>query len=232
MADQLLGVLHTTLTSPWVYVVLFALTWLDGFFPIVPGETALVTAAVFAVSGTPHWAGVVAVCALGGFAGDHTAYAIGHRLRGGAGRWASRHPRRAAALAEATRTLHRRGGLLVLVGRFVPGGRMGVTTAAGLTAFPLRQFTPWVAAGALAWSCYGTAIGWLGGAAFEKEPLKAVALGLGLALGIAAFAEAGRWLVARRAVRRGRQAQAPVSDAAPGAVPGSARRPAADTLVR
>jgi membrane protein DedA with SNARE-associated domain len=69
--------LEAAVASPWVYLVLFAVAVLDGFFPIVPAETMVITAGVFAAGGQPDLAAVVAVAALGAFVGDHISYAIG-----------------------------------------------------------------------------------------------------------------------------------------------------------
>ena len=32
-----------TVTSPWVYLVIFVVTAVDAFFPAVPGETVVIT---------------------------------------------------------------------------------------------------------------------------------------------------------------------------------------------
>ena len=48
-----LDLLHQTMTSPWVYLAIFAVAVVDGFFPAVPSETAVITAGVFAATGEP-----------------------------------------------------------------------------------------------------------------------------------------------------------------------------------
>ena len=42
--EAVLDLLHDTVTSPWVYLVIFGLTAVDAFFPAVPGEAAVITA--------------------------------------------------------------------------------------------------------------------------------------------------------------------------------------------
>lgn len=96
------------------------------------------------------------------------------------------------------RTLDRRGGLLLVVARYVPGGRTAVTLTAGATGYGLRRFTPFAVLAAITWACYGTALGYLGGVAFEQRPLHGLAVGLGLALGVTLLVEICRALVARR----------------------------------
>src|SRR6185437_9694974 len=98
----------------------------------------------------------------------------------------------------ARRQLRRRGGVIILVSRFVPGGRTATMVTAGAVALPFRRFAVWDAAAAVTWAAYGCAIGFLGGAAFENDPLRGVALALALAFVLGALAELGRRLVARR----------------------------------
>lgn len=191
--------LRDTMGSPWVYAVLFLLAWLDGFLPAFPSESAVIVAGVFAVHGAPSVPLVVAFAALGAFAGDHTSYLIGravgsrliHRL-------ARPGTRRATAVDWAARTLTRRGGLILVVARYVPGGRTTVTLTAGTVGLPLRRFTPFAALAALTWGMYGTLVGYFGGVAFEDDPLRGVVFGIGTALGITAAVELTRFVVRRR----------------------------------
>lgn len=191
--------LRDTMDSPWVYATLFLLAWLDGFLPAFPSESAVIVAGVFAAHGTP-WAPVAGLCAaLGAFAGDHTSYLIG-RVAGTRliRRLAPPGGRRAAAVGWASRTLACRGGLILVVARYVPGGRTTVTLTAGTVGLPLLRFTPFAALAALSWGAYGTLIGYFGGMAFEHHPLRGVLFGLGLALGLTTVVELTRFLLRRR----------------------------------
>jgi membrane-associated protein len=198
VSDSLLAVVHDAMASPWIYLAIFALAWVDGFLPAFPSETAVITAGVFAASGQPQWVLVVVVAALGAFAGDCTSYALGHRLRHRVARRAGTGTRRAAALARARRTLDARGGVIIIVARYVPGGRTAVTLTAGAVGYPLRRFAGFAALAALSWGLYGTLVGLVGGAAFEREPLKGLALGLGLALSVTVVVEVVRHYLRRR----------------------------------
>lgn len=77
MFDALLELVHQTVTSPWLYALVAGMAALDMFFPLVPGETAVVTAGMAAAAGPPHLLLVIAAAALGAFAGDHIAYTLG-----------------------------------------------------------------------------------------------------------------------------------------------------------
>ncbi|TDD59363.1 DedA family protein, partial [Actinomadura rubrisoli] len=72
-----MDLLHTAVTSPWFYLALFAVAAIDGFFPVVPSESMVITGGVYAASGRPNLALVVVLAALGAFIGDHVAYFIG-----------------------------------------------------------------------------------------------------------------------------------------------------------
>ncbi|HEX6447772.1 MAG TPA: DedA family protein, partial [Streptosporangiales bacterium] len=198
MTDAIMQALRDTMASPWVYAALFLLAWLDGFLPAFPSESAVIVAGVFAAHGAPSVPLLVLYAALGAFAGDHTSYLVG-RLAGGrlVRRLARAGTRRAAAVRWADRALVRRGGLILVVARYVPGGRTTVTLTAGTVAMPLRRFTPYAALAAASWGLYGTLVGYFGGVAFEDDPFRGVLFGLGVALGVAAAAELTRLLRSR-----------------------------------
>jgi membrane-associated protein len=224
MTGALLDVVHDVMSSPWIYLAIFALAWVDGFLPAFPSETAVITAGVFAAAnGQPLWVLVVVVAALGAFAGDFTSYALGYRLRHRVARRAGTGTRRAATLARARRTLDARGGMIIVVARYVPGGRTAVTLTAGAVGYPMRRFAGFAALAALSWGLYGTLVGLIGGAAFEQEPLKGLALGLGLALSVTAVVEIARHYLRRRAKEAA--AREPEEDLVPAGVAGDTTSP-------
>jgi membrane protein DedA with SNARE-associated domain len=185
MSHAILDLLHQVMSSPWVYVAIFALALLDGFFPVVPAETSVITAGVFAATGAPNLALVMLVAALGAFAGDHISYAIGHRAGG--------RFRRRKAFVWAERMLAERGGLVLVVARYIPGGRTATTLTMGAVHYPLRSFSLFDALAAGSWAVYSGLIGFFGGMAFENDPIKGLLLGLGIALGVTAVTEIVRW---------------------------------------
>ncbi|MEV4461077.1 DedA family protein [Microbispora sp. NPDC004025] len=193
MSHALLDLVQQVMSSPWLYVALFALALLDGFFPVVPAETSVITAAVFAASGETNLALVILVAALGAFAGDHISYLIGNRSGG--------RLREKKAFVWARNALAERGGLVLVVARYIPGGRTATTLTMGAVRHPLRSFTLFDAIAAGSWGVYSGLIGFFGGMAFENDPIKGLLLGLGIALSIAMVVELVRWLRKRRAVR-------------------------------
>jgi membrane protein DedA with SNARE-associated domain len=183
VSDAILHFADELMSSWWIYLALLGFAALDGFLPAIPSETLVVTAGVFAAStGRPNLYAVIVVAAIGAFIGDHVSYALG---RGAGGRLLDRvkpGTKRHAAIQWARRSLGERGGLVLVVARYVPGGRTAVTLTMGSVRYPLRSFTPYAALAAVSWGAYCTLVGFIGGKAFEDNPLKGVALGIGLAL--------------------------------------------------
>jgi membrane-associated protein len=184
--------------SPWTYAAIFAIAALDAVLPVLPSETAVITGGVVAGSGDLSLPLLIALAAAGAFAGDSSAYGIGRMVDGRIQRLlvAGRRGKRRFELVE--RAFAVRGGFLILVGRFVPGGRTAVTVTAGATGFPYRRFVTLAIAAGLIWATYASLLGYLGGRVFEDAPLQAMALGLGLAAVGALLIEAVRRIRGRR----------------------------------
>lgn len=211
MIDSVVDFVHGAMASPWIYLLIAALAMADGFFPIVPGETLVIAAGVFAASGSPNLPLAVVAATVGAFAGDHISYAIG---RTAGARILGRVPagsRRRAAVDWATRALSERGGPILIVARYVPGGRTMTTMTAGAVRYPLTRFAVYVSLAAASWSTYSVLLGYLGGTTFRAEPLNGLLLGLGLAVATAVAVEAGRMVVHRR-IQAARARRAEQSD--------------------
>jgi membrane protein DedA with SNARE-associated domain len=132
------------------------------------------------------------MAAAGAFLGDHVSYALG---RGAGGRLLDRFEpgtKRHKMTRWARTALEERGGLVLIVARYVPGGRTAVTLTMGAVRYPLRNFSLFAALAAVSWGLYCSMVGYLGGKAFEDNPLKGVALGVGLALGLTLIVEVVR----------------------------------------
>lgn len=198
MIETLSELLGSAITSPWVYLALFAAAVLDGVFPLVPCESLVIAAGVFATSGSPNLAGVIAAAAAGAVVGDHLAYLAG---RQGGSHVVSRLPagsRRRAAFDRAARTLGTRGGLMLVACRYLPGVRVATTATAGAVGYPLRRFAAFDLLASVTWAVYSVLIGVLGGAAFEQNPVLGVAFGIAVAMLLTGVTECVRHLVRRR----------------------------------
>jgi membrane-associated protein len=182
VADAIMDLVEGAMGSPWVYLALCAFAALDAFFPIVPSESLVITAGVFAASGEPNLFAVIAVAGLGAFIGDHVSYFIGRFAGEKAMKRAKPGSRKAAAWAKGHKLLEERGGMILIVCRYIPGARTAITLTAGAVSYRLRSFSFFDAIAAFSWGAYSAAIGYIGGEAFEESPWKGLALGLGIAL--------------------------------------------------
>lgn len=198
MTDAILPLVEDVMSSPWIYAVLFALAAVDGFFPLVPGEASVITAGVFAAAGDPSLPLVILAAALGAFAGDQVSYAVGRLVGPRAYEGARPGGRRRAALDRARAALAARGGVIIVASRYVPAGRTAVTLTAGAVGYRWSRFATFGAVAATTWGTYAALIGYLGGAAFEHDPLKGLLLGLGLAAVLTVAGELMRHLLRRR----------------------------------
>jgi membrane-associated protein len=201
VSDAALEVATSVLSSPWFYLVMFVLVYIDGFLPGIPGESIVIVAGVFAVNGTPDLPLVILVAILAAFVGDHTSLLIGRLAGGRLMRWVPPGSRRRRSLDWSARQLERRGPQILIVGRYVPGGRTGVTLMAGFVGYPWRSFTPYVAVAAVTWGVYSSLVGYLGGLAFRDSPWQGVAVGIGFGIAVMLVVELVRLLYRRRAVR-------------------------------
>jgi membrane-associated protein len=182
------GFLDVAGGSSWTYVVVFVSAILDAGVPIVPSETTLVTASALAASGRLELWLIVVAAAAGAFIGDNIMYLIGRSL----GPRLHRSGRFKDKLQWAERQLDERGATIVLVARFIPGGRTATMLGAGALGMPWRRFALYDGTASILWACYGGSIGFIGGSAFEDDPLIGVGLALGLALTLALLIEAWR----------------------------------------
>jgi len=184
--------------SGWAYAAIFLLAMLDAILPVVPSETSVITAGVLAASGRLSLPLVVVSAAVGAAAGDNLAYLIGRRFGDPVTRRFFSSEKSRQRLDWAQRQLNVRGGQLILVGRFIPGGRTVVTLTAGLLRYPWRRFVVLDGIAALIWALYAAALGYFGGRAFENAAWKGLLLALGVGFAIAGLTEAVRWVLRRR----------------------------------
>ena len=113
--------------SNWSYLVVFAVAMIDAFFPIVPSEATAIAAGVVASTGGLNVGLVILAAALGAIAGDNICFALGHFLGYRVERRFFASEKSQKRLKWAQEMLEKRGGYLIVVARFIPGGRT-VTT--------------------------------------------------------------------------------------------------------
>jgi membrane-associated protein len=210
---SLLGSLQVD--SALSYLIAFIVPALDAIFPVLPSESAVIALGV-ATAGSvdPRIALLVGGAAAGAFAGDNLSYLLGRRFGPAVQRRFFTTPKGIKARAWAERSLDRYGTQLIVVCRFIPGGRTAVTLTCGLTGYPRRRFVPATALAAVIWALYAFFIGRLGGQAFEDNPWIGLVIAFGASIAVSAVIEAIRRLLARRRRRAGEQGRTPVGGAA------------------
>jgi membrane-associated protein len=195
------------------YLIAVGIPALDAIFPVLPSETAIIALGVAtAGSADPRIALLVAAAAAGAFLGDNLSYLIGRRFGPATERRFFSTPKGKAAKAWAERSLQRYGMQLIIVCRFIPGGRTAITLTCGLTGYPRKRFVIGTAAAAVIWALYAFFIGRLGGKAFEDAPWAGFLVASRAAVVISALVEAARRIRARRRASRSHAGQVEPDD--------------------
>ncbi len=184
--------------SLWAYVIIVLFSAVDAILPIVPSETAVITAGVVAASGDLFLPIVIAAAAVGAFAGDNIAYLLGRRYGARIKERFFSGEKAKKRVAWAERQLTERGGELIAIGRFIPGGRTAVTLSAGTLQFPWHRFAAFDAVAALIWALYASLLGFFGGRAFEGSAWKGLVVAFAIALAVTGGIELTRWILKRR----------------------------------
>jgi membrane protein DedA with SNARE-associated domain len=169
---------------------------------VVPSETSVILGGVIAGSGQLALVLVIAFAAAGAILGDNVSYWIGRTLGERiVGRFFQGERRKRVDWAE--RQIEERGPYLIIVGRFIPGGRTAITLAAGLLEMPWRKFIVFDVAAGLVWATYAAMLGYVGGRTFEENPLKGFLVAFVVALAVTGAVEAYRFLKKRGVLARG-----------------------------
>jgi len=187
------GLIELLTGSLWTYPLLLGICAGDALIPAFPSETALIVCGIQAARGELSLEWVIVFAAAGAFIGDNASYAVGRWLgvpavkRFFSGEVAQRR------LDWARNFLKERGSYVLIVARFIPGGRTATTFTAGLVhlRWPTR-FAPYVFAAAILWALYGGLLGYFGGRVFEDKPIYAVLVAFGIAALITVSVEAWR----------------------------------------
>ena len=183
------------------YLIAFVIPALDAVFPVLPGESAIIALGVAtAGSADPRIALLIGCAAAGAFIGDNLCYLLGRRFGPAVQRRFFATPKGTRARAWAERSLERFGPQLIVVCRFIPGGRTAVTLTCGLTGYPRRRFVAATAVAAVIWAFYAFCIGRIGGQAFEDNPWAGLVIAFGASVAISALIE-----VLRRGISRARR---------------------------
>ena len=178
--------------SPATYVALVGIVFIDDFVPLAPGDTAMIAAGILAANGELVLPLVIAAGALGGILGDNLFYLLGRRFGPHLALLMLRDERRRSLYRSAERQIALRGATILIVGRFIPGGRAVTTFACGAAVLPYRRFLAADSFAATAWAAYTAMLGFAGGRTFRDALWEPLAIGLGVAFLLGLGAEALR----------------------------------------
>lgn len=179
----------------WFILVIFIIALLDSVVPVVPSESTVIIGGIAAGQGNQVIWLVIIMGAVGAFCGDSIAYYLGKRF----GPWVTRVLGRKKGdgeekMAKAAEQIKKRGGLLLITARFIPGGRTLMTLSCGATQRPYKSwFVPWDILAASLWASYAAVIGFFFGGVFEDNHSLAFWLAFGTALSITGLIEIVRW---------------------------------------
>src|SRR5271170_3275108 len=151
MLPSLVNVSHLVEVSG--YPLLFILVMSESAGVPIPGETALIAAAVLASRGKLKIELVIPLAAAAAIVGDNIGYLIGRE----GGRWLLERPgrfyrQRQQVLETGEPFFERHGPKAVFFGRFILGLRVWASWLAGATHMPWHSFAFWNACGGIAWA--------------------------------------------------------------------------------
>jgi membrane protein DedA with SNARE-associated domain/membrane-associated phospholipid phosphatase len=161
-----------TALGTWTYLLVGVLAYMEtGAFVglVAPGETTVIVGGVVAGQGKISLLVLIAIVWTCAVAGDLTSYALGRRL----GReWLIRNGERVkiteARLHQVEGFFERRGGVTILIGRFIGLVRALAPFIAGASRMPLRIFLPYDVLGAGAWAATFCVLGYVFWQSFDK----------------------------------------------------------------
>ncbi|MFJ5862419.1 DedA family protein [Pseudarthrobacter sp. NPDC092439] len=170
----------------------------DAIFPPVPSEMVVITGGALSADGRANVFLVLLLAALASWVGDMVVFQLFRRRlshvldRWRWGRRVHRGIREAIAKAGRTSTYG-----TIIGARFIPGGRLATSAAAGIASVSVRGFSLCAGLGAVLWACWLVGLGYFTGSAtglpFWASSLIGVALGLvvGAAVGVIATRRRG-----------------------------------------
>lgn len=173
--------------APWALGAVFLLAILDAVLPPLPSEGLVITLAAFgAATASPNLILLGAVATVGAWVGDNLTYTVARhsplrRLHD------TERARLRRAFHFASRELHQRSAVIIVVGRYIPVGRVAVNVTAGAGRFARPRFMALTALAAASWAAYAVTIGALAGAWVEENTLLGAVAGIAVAvlLGVA-----------------------------------------------
>lgn len=192
-----------------IYFWIFPLVIGDAIFPPLPSEMVVITGGALSAEGHINAFLVILLAAVASWLGDLLVFQLfKRRLSHVLDRWKWGlwfHAAVHAAIAKAGRS-STYGAIIGI--RFIPGGRLATTAAAGIANVSTRGFSLCAAIGGLLWASWSVALGYFTGSATGLPFWASSLIGVGVGLAIGAIVGV---IVTRR-----RGSRSPVETAAAG----------------
>ncbi|TXN31117.1 DedA family protein [Lacisediminihabitans profunda] len=181
MAD-VADLIYAVARSPWALFALVGLLVIDGFFPLVPGETMVVTLAALGASGHgPEPVAVLVVATAATMVGDGIAFLIGRSIHPARRVW-MRGSKAQTALLWASGRIERNPGTILVGAKFLPFVRVAVTMTAGASGLPAWRYLVFSLLSATIYTAYHVGVAVAAGELFIADPF--VGLAASIAFGI------------------------------------------------
>jgi membrane-associated protein len=198
LLNRMTELLDGMLGSPWLWAIVFVVSALDALLPFMPSDSTVIVVGVLVVPDPGSLVLLIVIAALGALGGDLLGYQIGRH--GGAAvlprLTVDEKGRRRYEWAKAK--LRRHGSLLIMVARYIPGGRVVTMLGAGALHYPMRRFLAIELIACSVWATYCALIGYIGGSTFKDNMLAGMLLALGMGVTFMVLMEVGRRLLGRR----------------------------------
>src|SRR5918997_1528530 len=156
----------------WTYLAVGILAFLEtgAFIGLVaPGETTVIVGGLVAGQGQISLMVLIAIVWACAVLGDVTSYTLGRKLGRG---FMVRHGERVKITEERLQHVEaffeRRGGMTILIGRFIGLVRAIAPFIAGASKMPLRQFLPYDVLGAGLWATTFCVLGYVFWRSFDQ----------------------------------------------------------------
>ncbi len=150
----------------WIYVLLFAIVFVETgvvVMPFLPGDSLLFVVGTLCGVGLMELALAVPVLVIAAVLGDQLNYSIGRYIGPKVFQWERSRWFNKRAFDQAHAFYERRGGITIVLARFMPFIRTFAPFVAGVSAMSRRNFTLYNVLGAVLWVAGLTLAGYLFG---------------------------------------------------------------------
>lgn len=166
----------------WIYVLLFAIIFVETGFvimPFLPGDSLLFVAGAIAAVGGMSLPALMLILTTAAIAGDALNYSAGSWVGARVFSWENSRWFNKEAFNKTHAFYEQHGPITIIVGRFLPFIRTFTPFVAGVAAMTYRKFAFYNITGGILWVCSLTGLGFLiGNQPWVKANFSIVALAM------------------------------------------------------